>query len=101
MEKVGQRNCYICQECGGFIITENLDDGTTPFIIACKATKGCHGTMYSMFYNIPQDMPATYEWFKPKSMKGYSREMQEHFRLGGLDLRKRCPTQRQRHLAKE
>ena len=94
MEKAGQRNAYVCQKCGKSIVTENVDDGTTPFMIACRATKGGRGAMYSTFYSIPQSTPATYEWFKPVSMKGYSREMQEHFRLGGLDLRERRPTMR-------
>ena len=94
MEKAGQRNAYVCQKCGKSIVTENVDDGTTPFMIACRATKGCRGAMYSTFYSIPQSTPATYEWFKPVSMKGYSREMQEHFRLGGLDLRERRPIMR-------
>lgn len=44
--------------------------------------------MYSSFYSIPQGLPAQYEWFKPKSFDGYSPEMKEHFRKGGLDLRK-------------
>ena len=87
MEKKGQRNRYICQTCGKSIVTINIDDGTTPFMINCEATKNCDGAMYSQYYDIPQDTPATYEWFKPKSLKGYSREMREHFSLGGLDLR--------------
>lgn len=88
MEKAGMKNGYTCQDCGKSIVTINIDDGTTPFMILCRATKGCEGMMYSSFYSIPQGLPAQYEWFKPKSFDGYSPEMKEHFRKGGLDLRK-------------
>ena len=94
METAGMKNRYVCQTCGKGVITVNVDDGTTPFMILCKATKGCRGMMYSSFYNVPQELPARFEWFKPASLKGYSPEMQEHIRKGGLDLRERHITMR-------
>ena len=88
----GKKNGYTCQKCNGQIVTIDIDDGVTPFAIACRATKDCDGLMYSAFYSIPQFLPAQYEWFKPKSLKGYGREMKEHIRKGGLDMREIQPT---------
>lgn len=50
MEKVGQINCYHCDDCKANIGTINLHTGTTPFGIQCPHCKGinCH----SSFYNI-------------------------------------------------
>jgi hypothetical protein len=94
MEISGMKNRYVCQTCGKGVITVNVDDGTTPFMILCKATKGCKGMMYSSFYSVPQELPAQFEWFRPASLKGYSPEMQEHIQKGGLDLRERHITPR-------
>ena len=87
MEKAGMKNRYVCDTCGKGVITVTLDDGTTPFMIRCRATEGCKGMMQSSFYNIPQNLTAQFEWFKPAWLKGYSREMKEYIRKGGLDLR--------------
>lgn len=84
----GKKNSYTCQGCNGQIITIDVDEGVTPFAIPCRAKEGCKGLMFSAFYRIPQFLPAQYEWFKPTSLKGYGREMKEHIRKGGLDLRK-------------
>lgn len=92
METAGMKNRYVCQTCGEGVTTVNVDDGTTPFMILCKATKGCKGFMHSSFYDVPQELPAQFEWFKPESLKGYSREMKEHIQKGGLDLREIHPT---------
>lgn len=82
-----KKNGYTCQKCNGQIITVDIDEGVTPFAIACKATPDCKGMMFSGFYRLDQSLPAQFEWFKPKSLKGYGREMREHIRKGGLDIR--------------
>ena len=87
MEKSGMKNRYVCKKCGGAVITVNVDDGVTPFMMLCRATRGCDGDMHSSFYDAPQELPAQFEWFKPASLKGYSPEMKEHIKKGGLDLR--------------
>lgn len=87
MSNKGKKNGYTCQECNGQVITVDADDGVTPFAIACRATNNCDGLMFSAFYSIPQFLPATYEWFKPASLKGYDRETREHIRKGGLVIR--------------
>jgi hypothetical protein len=61
-EPAGGINVYKCQTCGWKAVTENLVEGTTPFMIACER---CTGSCYSSFYRVPQDQPATHVWFKP------------------------------------
>ena len=85
----GEKNSYRCETCGKSITTIDIDDGVTPMMLACRATPGCRGTMRSGFYvSVDRSAKPDYEWFMPKSCKGYSREMVEHFKKGGLDLRK-------------
>ena len=83
----GKKNAYVCNKCKKFIITIDVDDGVTPFMIECKATKNCDGSMCSNFYSIDQSMPAQFEWFTPKSSEGYGMEEKTHFLGGGLDIR--------------
>ena len=83
----GRKNGYTCQKCKDQIVTIDIDEGVTPFALACRATEGCDGMMYSAGYAIPQFLPAQFEWFKPASLEGYDAWMREHIRQGGLDLR--------------
>lgn len=82
------RNKYTCRLCGKHIITEDRDEGTTPFMIDCKATKGCPGTMQSAFYRVTGDEPPTFIWRKPTrgEYKRAHPAMRQHFDQGGLDL---------------
>lgn len=96
MEKSGMKNKYVCQSCGKSIITLNVNDGTTPFAIACRASPACVGLMYSQFYGVDQRLPAQFEWFKPDTLEGYSREMKEHIENGGLVLRERPTSKRKK-----
>ena len=50
MERRGRRNRYTCGICGGSIITENTIDLVTPFMVGCRATPDCIGTMNSALY---------------------------------------------------
>ncbi len=91
-EAAGAVNFYTCQVCGGQIITRNKDDGTTPFMIDCEASKDCDGFMYSGFYKIDQHSEATFEWYRPKTAgerkKLDNPDVAEHVRQGGLLLRR-------------
>ena len=80
-------NKYTCRTCGHSIITVDRDEGVTPFMIGCKATQGCAGDMYSSFYRNVSGQP-TFEWRKPTphELAKASREMREHFKMGGLDI---------------
>jgi hypothetical protein len=88
MERTGMKNKYVCQICGGEIVTVIVHPGTTPFALPCMATENCQGIMCSAFYQVSQDLPAQFEWFMPASTEGYSPEMQDHIERGGLELRK-------------
>lgn len=86
----GQKNIYHCEKCGREIVTIDIDDGTTPFTVGCKVTKGCDGWMRSAFYRVNPNKPHQYEWFKPNDLSKYDKEYVEgHLALGGLDLRRR------------
>ena len=85
----GEKNQYRCQLCGGTITTLDVDDGVTPFMLACRATPGCKGVMRSGFYvAVDQSAKPDYEWFRPASLKGYNHAMRDHINKGGLDLRR-------------
>lgn len=90
----GRENVYTCQTCGGHTTTIDLDEGVTPFMIGCRAKKGCHGDAYSAFYPKgprPAHIPApSHEWYKPvgEELASMSEAMQEHVAKGGLNLRK-------------
>lgn len=91
-EALGAVNAYVCQKCGGKIITKNRQEGTTPFMTSCHATDGCQGTMQSMFYKVNQNEVPTHEWFKPLSAGERRRWLRdshtiEHVKQGGLLLR--------------
>jgi len=90
-ERAGEVNVYDCDTCDGFIVTRNVDDGTTPFMLACRATPTCPGRMVSRGYRVPQDLVSSHEWFRPSKLRGYSRDMKAHIRMGGLALRRAVP----------
>ena len=96
----GQENVYTCQKCGGYTVTIDRDEGTTPFMIRCRAKDECKGEAYSSFYPkgprpayIP---PPAWEWYRPtdtelllevekhpKSEAG----IRQHVEMGGLLMR--------------
>lgn len=90
-----QKNVYTCAECRGQIVTIDVDDGTTPMQIECKATPGCTGGMFSSWYQVAPDAPApSFEWYRPSAEETRQEERRvpgtaEHVRLGGLLLRPR------------
>src|SRR5215475_4733819 len=81
-------NCYICQKCGGSIVTIDREGGVTPSILSCLASKGCDGIMQSSFYMADQNLTPDYEWRRPT--KGEYLRMRapvrEYIERGGLDL---------------
>ena len=60
----GDKNRYQCHVCGGAIFTIDLDTGVTPFMIGCRATKGCRGFMESAFYRIDQTLIPDLSWYE-------------------------------------
>ena len=97
-----RENLYVCQKCGRYTVTVDVDEGTTPFMIGCRAPgpRQCKGMAYSSFY--PKGPRPSYigepkwEFYKPtdadlrKNYKGDVLEgVREHVAKGGLDLRAR------------
>jgi hypothetical protein len=90
------RNRYTCQACGGHIITEDRDQGTTPFMIDCHAKQGCPGPMQSAFYRgdfVNSSEPVAFIWRKPTREEYVAAHpvMKQHFDMGGLDLYPAAP----------
>lgn len=86
---MSKRNRYTCEKCKGQIITEDLDEGTTPFMVSCRVKVGCKGLMQSSFYRgVGDDEPTTFVWRKPTPTEigRASRAMLQHFAMGGLDI---------------
>ena len=83
-----KRNAYICQQCHKTIVTVDRDEGTTPFIIGCRADPPCGGQMLSHFYRSDVSTEPSFEWRKPTQTeyKKASYAMKDHFDRGGLNL---------------
>lgn len=86
-----KRNAYTCQTCGKTMVTEDVDEGTTPFMVGCRVTANCSGMMQSHFYRgeiVASDKPALFVWRKPnaKEYKKSSPAMKQHFDMGGLNI---------------
>jgi hypothetical protein len=83
----GARNIYTCKECHSHIVTQDADEGVTPFGIKCKAP-GCDGTMYSSMYRVfDQSMRAYWEWYRPTVLEVLTPGERAHVDQGGLLLR--------------
>ena len=101
-----RKNIYVCQKCGGCTVTIDKDDGTTPFMIRCRAkdhhihgamlVEGCKGTAYSVCYNLNAVIGSTYmepeyEWYRPGNdelRKITHAATLQHVSMGGLLLRR-------------
>lgn len=83
--KYGRVNIYRCKDCGWSVVTKDVDDGVTPFLIACRACS--KGLAQSSFYNVRQDLDHAAEWRHemPEEYKG-DRDSIKHFEQGGLFL---------------
>ncbi len=114
MQEKQRLNAYTCQKCKATVITIDKDNGVTPFIIPCLTEiesmsslveypknrhRKCNGDMYSHFYTVPPFVTPLFEWFKPDiealnkcysplKVKLYNKDMRDHIKNGGLDLRK-------------
>lgn len=95
-ERAGLINVYVCEACGGHTVTKNRDEGTTPFMISCRATVGCKGVAQSSFYRVSQNQTPVLLWIKPtpeelerfiKAQSGgdfHTVEIRRHVSMGGL-----------------
>lgn len=95
-------NVYVCQTCGGYTVTIDVDEGVTPFMIGCRASgeeRECKGVAHSSFYpkgprppHIPE--PA-WEWYRMTDAEARRQEKKypgswHHHEQGGLWIRKRA-----------
>jgi hypothetical protein len=90
MSFAGKKNIYTCDRCFGHVVTVDLVEGTTPFTIVCRATKGCSGAMRSSMYRVfDQTMRPDFEWYRPgdAELDGLRPATADHVRMGGLLLR--------------
>lgn len=93
----GRENVYTCEDCRGWIVTIDRDPGVTPMFLGCRVPQPttseppCQGRMVSAGYpkgpKPPQYGPATWEWFRPDTVKGMEPAMARHIMDGGLELR--------------
>lgn len=58
-------NAYQCAVCEQIIVTRDEDEGTTPFMMTCRASQDCHGMMQSHFYPGMPPFAPHYIWRKP------------------------------------
>lgn len=81
-------NRYTCQVCRCSIVTEDIDDGVTPFSIPCTETVGCSGAMLSAFYRGSSAVKPVRVWRKPTKaeLEAASPAAREHYGEGGLIL---------------
>lgn len=93
-------NAYRCPTCGKFTVTADVDDGTTPATLGCRATPGCTGMAYSLGYpdadRWPAAVPRTpgWEWYAPDAaamqrVRHQGGAMWAHVSAGGLMIRRR------------
>jgi ribosomal protein L37AE/L43A len=90
----GQKNAYVCENCGRAMTTINRNAGTTPMWKACY---WCGSDATSCMYRINQNAPALFEWYRPMSEEEIAEVLQgddkygyysEYIGLGGLAFRK-------------
>jgi hypothetical protein len=92
-----RENVYTCRKCGGFTVTVDLDEGITPYLLACRASGkhgDCPGMAESSGYPIgprPKHIPdPQWEWYKPGELelREASPELRDYALHGGLFLRR-------------
>jgi hypothetical protein len=110
-----KKNAYYCEECRGYIVTIDRDEGVTPMFLACRvkgdpadASNDCKGTSRSMMYP-PEPWPEkdgfgkaiptepTWEWYAPdsderKRLRRHDPGTFDHVDRGGLLLRPVSPS---------
>lgn len=86
-------NWYRCEKCAGVLVTVDVSDGTTPFLVRCRATEGCDGMARSGFYQPKPEGAgeATWEWHRPVGIDyaKLSKANKAHVDAGGLLMRRR------------
>lgn len=90
----GKKNIYMCRHCGYGFVTQDVDEGVTPFMTQCE-NPNCNNMAESFFYKMPQEVLAdivpAMEWYKPEpwQVENFSPAIRQHVEMGGLLPRKR------------
>lgn len=91
----GKLNIYTCQRCRGHIVTRDIAEGVTPFMLPsyefCPNKCGGRGdrvTMQSSMYRVwNQSMREDYQWYRPTEGEAYDPAYRDHVKQGGLIIR--------------
>jgi hypothetical protein len=96
----GEKNAYWCSDCEQYLITVDVAQGVTPFIVRCR---NCGGDARSQLYPEepwPATDPAgrtipnqpTHEWYMPtlEAARRMGEGTLDHVTKGGLVLRERA-----------
>jgi hypothetical protein len=99
VSKRGEINGWLCQKCKCHTYAVHVDDGVTPFYLACRADgrdprdpeSDCDGVGQSLFYPAPPApdhviAAVKWEWYMPVDPPEDAAAA-EHVRKGGLLLR--------------
>lgn len=84
----GKKNIYLCTKCGHGFVSEDADEGVTPFMTTCLSCRLM--TAQSMMYAAPQEMLAHIEpavrWVRPPESEwaGFSKSVRDHLAREGL-----------------
>lgn len=82
-------NTYTCRVCNQEIVTREIAEGTTSFMLKCRAKDGCPGMMESALYSrIPANKQPSWEWYRRSDIHNMSPDEKEHHELGGLFIRR-------------
>lgn len=57
-KRSGYYNIYVCKTCGHHIVSQDIENGVTPFIVSCKSfcKEGKSEHMTSLFYDFNQEL---------------------------------------------
>lgn len=97
-------NVYTCEKCGGETVTVDVDEGTTPYMLGCRANGkerpapgACTGMAQSSFYQPrPGRAPPAWEWYRMTDEEAATLDRKwpgflVHHKAGGLNIRARAP----------
>jgi hypothetical protein len=94
----GKLNIYVCEVCRGHIVTRDVDEGVTPFMLPsgefcpnkCQSPKPGGAHMTSSFYRVwDQRMVEDYQWYRPGEGDTVPQAYRHHVEQGGLLIRSR------------
>ena len=80
-------NVYTCLRCGNEMVTGDVVDGVTPFMMTCN-NDACGSEAESCFYQCDQTLVPKYEWYKPKTDTEFDAQFEwEMETFGGEEFR--------------